>query len=410
MAKVTARNGKLVLDFTLNGLRLREQTSVKDTKTNRKKLDKVLKQILVDIENHCLEYRVYFPQSKLLGKIQKIQLEQSFETNQVSPTVDAFAAIWFQQQAPLLRPHTLSGYQNYYLKRIRPYWENTYLASISRDDILKYQAHLLKTTNPENDELIKPATVNRSLQVLRLLLDDAAKQLAFDSPFVDIPFLKVTQKIWPFTEEEVERIIDLINPNYRTYILVWFYTGLRTREINGLRWKSINLQVGVIHVAEVYCERVGAQPIKGEDSNRVIHMSLRVHDALVDHYEQTFDHFDSTVFKTPGKTTPINNTNFCNRAWKIVLKKTGIAYRSPVHIRHTTAVIWLNQGINPSIVSKELGATYRGELIRTYGEFVPRLTFQKNLSVESLLQRANQEPSIHSANSVLSINNKEVSK
>ncbi|CAN8142875.1 hypothetical protein THIOSC15_950001 [uncultured Thiomicrorhabdus sp.] len=275
---------------------------------------------------------------------------------------------------------------------------------------MEYRAALLKMVNPENGELIKPATVNRSLQILRLIIDDASKQLQFDSPFIDIPFLKVPQKIWPFTEDEVEQIINAINPNYRTYILVWFYTGLRTREINGLRWKSVNLQAGVIHVVEVYCERVGFRPIKGEDSNRVVHMSLRVHEALVEHYEQTFDHLDSTVFKTQGKDTPVNNSNFCNRAWKTVCKKTGIAYRSPVHIRHTSAVIWLNQGINPTVVAKELGATYRGEVIRTYGEFVPSLTFQKNLSVDSLLQRAYQSPDNNPIDSLQSIDHQEVSE
>jgi integrase len=410
MAKVTARNGKLVLDFTLNGVRLREQTSFKDNKTNRKKLDKVLKQILADIENDCLDYRTYFPVSKLLGKIQSIQLEQSKQESQASPTLDAFAEIWFQQQAEKLRPHSLSGYKNYYQKRILPYWEKTELASIKREDILEYQASLLKMVNPENGLLIKPATVNRSLQILRLMLDDAATQLGFESPFVEIPFLKVEQKICPFTEQEVEQIIAAINPSYRAYILVWFFTGLRTREINGLRWRSVNLQAGVIHVIEVYCERVGFRPIKGEDSNRVVHMSLRVHEALVEHYKQTFDHLDSTVFKTQGKDTPVNNSNFCNRAWKTVSKKTGIAYRSPAHIRHTTAVIWLKQGMNPTFVAKELGATYRGEVIRTYGEFVPSLMFQKNLSVDSLLQRAYQSTAERSVDSLQSINHQEVSE
>lgn len=410
MAKVTTRNGKLLLDFTLNGVRFREQTALKDTKTNRKQLDKVLKQVLADIENDCLDYRTYFPESKLLKKIQKIQLEQSIQENQASPTLGAFAEIWFQQQAEKLRPHSLSGYLNYYQKRIRPYWEKTELASIKREDILEYQASLLEMVNPENGELIKPATVNRSLQILRLILDDAATQLEFESPFIDITFLKVPQTIWPFTEDEVEQIINAINPSYRTYTLVWFYTGLRTREINGLRWGSVNLQAGVIHVVEVYCERVGFRPIKGEDSNRVVHVSLRVHEALVEHYEQTFDHLDSTVFKTQGKDTPVNNSNFCNRAWKTVSKKTGIAYRSPVHIRHTTAVIWLKQGINPTLVAKELGATYRGEVILTYGEFVPSLMFQKNLSVDSLLQRAYQSTAERSGDSLQSINHQEVSE
>ena len=49
MASVRSRNGKLFLDFYYVGERCREQTELDDTPMNRRKLDRLLQNIIQDI-------------------------------------------------------------------------------------------------------------------------------------------------------------------------------------------------------------------------------------------------------------------------------------------------------------------------------------------------------------------------
>lgn len=49
--------------------------------------------------------------------------------------------------------------------------------------------------------------------------------------------------IHPFTHGEVLKILDTINPFYRNYTAVRFYTGARSGELDGLKWGDFKLNM-----------------------------------------------------------------------------------------------------------------------------------------------------------------------
>lgn len=393
MAKVTVRNEKLVLDFSVCGERFREQTALKDTVSNRKQLNVILKKIQADIEAGNLNYRSYFPNSRLVTKLEKVlMLNQSPEKSK-TPHFEVFAKNWLKQIDYSLSPQTVMSYQNYYEKRIRPFWGGVEIGSIRIGDIESFRDQLEEEINDKTGESISPLTINRALYILKLMLAEAAKQFGFTSPFENIQMLKATPAILPFSEEDVEIIITNINPNYRVYIIVRFYTGMRSREVNALRWKNVDFDLGIIKVRQNYSVRSGFTEIKGNDARRNIWMTDYVYHTL-NEFDDGSDP-DLTVFKTPGTSKPINSESFCNRAWKTVLKKTGISYRSPVNTRHTSAVIWLKSGIPLLEVSEQLGSASPNELLRKYSTFVPSLRRQDELSLASLMSKASQAKNIH---------------
>lgn len=79
MGKVRVRpeTGKLYFDFNYLGERCREYTALKDTDGNRKKMQTVLNKIEAEIELGILNYERYFPQSRILQKIQLIDKNRS---------------------------------------------------------------------------------------------------------------------------------------------------------------------------------------------------------------------------------------------------------------------------------------------------------------------------------------------
>ena len=77
MASIRELNGKLFFDFRYKGQRCREYTAAEDNKTNRAKMDKILKKIEEDIEADSFDYRRYFPNSKLADKFDSPQAVRS---------------------------------------------------------------------------------------------------------------------------------------------------------------------------------------------------------------------------------------------------------------------------------------------------------------------------------------------
>lgn len=46
--------------------------------------------------------------------------------------------------------------------------------------------------------------------------------------------------VQPFTLEEVNQIISHVRSDHRNYYTVRFFTGMRTGEIDGLKWKYVD--------------------------------------------------------------------------------------------------------------------------------------------------------------------------
>jgi len=59
----------LFFDFRWQGSRCREQTTLPDTASNRKRLEKVLERIEADIKLGSFDYAAYFPGSKMIAKL-----------------------------------------------------------------------------------------------------------------------------------------------------------------------------------------------------------------------------------------------------------------------------------------------------------------------------------------------------
>lgn len=388
MARVAERNGKLLFDFTYMGIRCREQTMLEDTKENRNKLNMVLKKILAKIELGIFEYREYFPNSKTADKIDQMDLKRRRIQGNATPPFEEVAEKWFKNMEPTWRINTYTGYWNYYEKRIFPYWQGKEVSGITRQDILEFRSHVAKLTNENTGNRLDPSTVNKTLKIFRMIINEAADEYEFTSPYRNIQMLKEPKKdIHPFNLEEVHQIIDHIQPEYRVYVLVRFFTGLRTGEINGLRWKNVDFDNRVIKVRETYSAKTGFQYTKNDGSQRDVQMSALVYEALKTHFDlHYFGKDEQTVFTTPETDGPVRCDNFRCRAWRTVLKQLGIEYRSPYQSRHTYCCLLLAAGENATWVARQMGHTSTEMIFTTYGRFVPNLTRQDGSAFESLMK------------------------
>ena len=161
-------------------------------------------------------------------------------------------------------------------KYLIPYFGVKEVGSITKADILEFRALLAKVTARKSDEPLSNRRINAILKPLRQILNEAADRHEFTSAFRNIKPLKMKRSdVQPFTLDEVELILKTARSDYKNYFTVRFFTGMRTGEVHGLKWKYIDFERRLILVRESIVLNEDDQ-LKTEDSMRDIQMSQLV--------------------------------------------------------------------------------------------------------------------------------------
>ena len=397
MASVRARadTGQLFFDFRFKGIRCREQTSLEDNKTNRSKMEKILIKIEEDIEADRFDYRRYFPNSKnaekfdtsatVLSKV-ATETQRAFARNPSSGNTPLFAEFveqWFNEFSVGWRRTYINTVRQIIDTRLVPEYGQTKVSDIHREDILNFRSTLAKEPGRKQDSKLSPRRINAIVLVLTQVLNEAADRYHFITPGDRIKPLKLKKThVQPFSLEGVNKIISICRPDFKDYFIVRFFTGMRTGEADGLKWKYIDFDKRLIYIRETFT--AGEEDYtKNDSSQRDIHMSQPVFDALKRQFEATSKLSKFVFCNRDGK--PIDLHNFCRRVWYPLLRHLELETRTPYQMRRTTATLWLAAGEVPEWIARQLGHTNTEMLFTVYSRYVPNLTRQDGSAFEKLL-------------------------
>jgi len=380
MASIRCRkaSGNLFFDFRYKGKRCREQTLLKDTPANNKKLKQVLERIEAEITLGSFDYATYFPNSTNAKKFPSIgQSAVGSET----PLFKDFAQIWADEMAAEWRSSHYENTMLIFRKYIFPEFGQKEVGHITKVDILNFRSKLAKVTKKNGDNL-SATRINHIITPLRMILNEAANRFEFTSPYHGIKSLKVKKvDIEPFTLDEVKLILKEVREDYRNYITIRFFTGLRSSEINGLQWKFVDFERKQILIRHAWVVNELIYT-KNDGSFRTVDMSELVYKTLQSQKEVT----GSNDFVFCSKNlTPLGVNNFANRIWRPLLNYLDIRYRRPYSTRHTAATLWLAAGESPEWIARQMGHTTTEMLFSVYSRFVPNLTRQDGTAMERLL-------------------------
>lgn len=383
--RVRPETGKLYLDFYYRGERCREQTSYIDVPADRRRAEALLRNLQAAMEQHDFRYGDFFPDSPKActfdGGISR--------ENGRSPLFRDFANTWIAEMTPQWSSIHLRTVREVMAKNLLPRFGAMPVAAITRAEILAFRAHL--ATLPGYKGVLSPSRINKILCFLRQMLNEAAARFEFAPTFQGIKPLKMKRSdAKPFDLREVRMILDAVRPDYRNYLITRFFSGLRTGEINGLRWVNIDRKHGLILVRETLITGKLEEGAKTERSSRDVPMLPMVRAALEVQWASR-DPACPWVFPTRNGL-PIDAKNFNNRIWLPLLQKLGLPARRPYQTRHTTATLMLAAGENPEWVAYVLGHANTQLLFRVYSRFVPNLTRNDGAAVAKLLE-THLEPS-----------------
>jgi integrase len=261
-----------------------------------------------------------------------------------------------------------------------PHFGELEVGDITKGDILAFRSETTKNANGK----LKPKTINKFVKCLGMILNEAADRFNFTSPYQHIKPLKEEKvHIEPFSLHEVNRIVSKIRVDWRDYVLVRFFTGMRTGEIDGLKWKYVDFERRQILVRETFSAGLW-EYTKNDGSQRAIDMSSLVYQCLLARKAQFNPQREDVVFALKSGN-PVHTPNFLRRVWTPLLRSLGIAYRKPYQTRHTAATLWLAAGENPNWIAMQMGHSSTQMLFTVYARYVPNLTHQDGSAMDRLL-------------------------
>jgi integrase len=389
MGHIRARKetGKLFFDFKYQNLRCREQTSLPDTPANKKKLEKMLERIEAEILLNQFDYKSTFPSSKLLPKFEDIQQKRRQQQNG-TPFFKDFTEQWFNEMKGSWRISYIDSIRHILDKRLIPTFGEGDVSEIKKVDLMNFRADLSKQKK-KNGDLLSPTHINRHMKIMRMILTEAADRFEFLTPFRNIKPLKVPKSdIEPFTFEEVNLILSTVRADFKDYYTVRFFTGMRTGEIHGLKWRFVDFEKRQILIRECFV-RGRTEYTKTDESQREIHMSQPVFDALKAQHKVTGAISEYVFINSTG--LPLNHSNMSNRVWLPLLRHLGLRRRTSYQTRHTAATLWLASGEAPEWIARQMGHANTEMLFRVYSRYVPNLTRQDGSAFDRLISQQFKE-------------------
>lgn len=354
--KVTDRNGKIYLDFRVNGQRFRPALNLETTRQNLGLAETIANQITQDIAlgqfDESLEK--YLPSNKvgqhkttLIDVIKSYIEVNQFVSNDYKRTVN-----WLIQNKVTI--------DNIADKLTRIEGDETYnrrLKQLTGGVLWGIQRGMLKT-NP--------------------LLDSRKRKRSQST--------EETDKRKPFTTQEWEAILEAFRDDtycpvtsntkhsyYLDYVFVLALTGCRMGEINGLKVKHVDLVRNEIEI----CESLSRDSLSGKRSQKstktgsvkFIPMNDQLREVMV---RWTKDKSPDAYVFTGPKGKPIDDHNWNRRIWKPILEGLGIPYRVPYALRHSFGSRAIEQGMALTSVAYLMGHSNPRMLIERYGHMINR--------------------------------------
>ena len=303
MANVREKAGKLFLDFRYQGVRCREYTALPDTAENRKIAGKLLDKLIREMAVGMFNYRTFFTDSPVAWKFDLPSADDANVVNQstvaiqrplnrvaaplhraqpliTTPLVSVFAEQWFNESKVSWRATYRQTIRDILDSHVYPELGQFALSDITRAQLLAFRAVIAAKRGKKADTTLSPARINVIMLVIRQVLEEGADRFEYVSPFVRIKPLKIPKSdVEPFKLEEVKLILDTVRADFKTYYITRFFTGMRTGEIDGLKWKYVDFERRQIMVRETIV-RGEEEETKNNYSQRDIHMNEMVYQAV----------------------------------------------------------------------------------------------------------------------------------
>lgn len=298
------------------------------------------------------------------------------------PTVGDWLDHWLDNiAARKVRARTLESYRTIVRLHLRP--------GIGHHRLDRLQPeHLERLYVTLADKGLSPASVLRAHRVLSRALRVASqrgKVARNVATLVDPPTVKRPVTALPLSAEEARKVMAAAQAHRNAARwTVALAVGLRQSEVLGLRWADVDLDKGTLSVQRGL-HRVTGRGLVYEEPNadrsrRTLALPEPLVEALRRHRAAQLEERiaagslweDSDLLFAQANGRPIERKTDW-RAWKSILRESGVREVRLHDGRHTAATLLLSAGVHPRVVMEVLGHAQMRTTTDTYSHVMPAL-------------------------------------
>ena len=264
----------------------------------------------------------------IIPEIEKRIYNGEFAENKTTAKNFAFYADIYLKQKK-----NLKSYQEYYnivVKQLISLFKNRKISTIKRGEIKAWV-----------DERLQQITPKRMRHLLGILSEILEITLEYEhiqtNPVknIKLPHHKTKREMKPFTKEEVAVLLENVEGQFRNYLAIALYTGMRPGEIIALTISDIDFDNKVININK-RIRKGNIDTPKTNNSIRKIPLMDELKPYLEEQVKIAKDKKTFTLFTTKnGK--PYHSSDKLHNMWYNLLKKCKIEKRVMYNTRHTFA-------------------------------------------------------------------------
>ena len=274
-------------------------------------------------ERHLLKHgpdAVTSTQGKAGARVAQVEIEKEKEV----PTFAGFVPRFMEGHVHANRhsAQTVKTTQKVLRVHILPVFGDMRLDQLTPEHLQRFKGERRHLAN---------CTVNKALCQLRTMLRVAARWGVIDAVPVRFDMLKEPKTVMEFYDfDEYDQLIAAATEHSsRLLVLVLLGgdAGLRSGEIRGLEWKSINFRQGLLTVEQ--SEYNGQLTLPKHEKVRTVPMTGRLAKALKEHR-----HLQGPRVLYRADGGPLTQHSLY-RSLERLCKRDGLTFRSPHKLRHT---------------------------------------------------------------------------
>ncbi len=243
-----------------------------------------------------------------------------------------------------------------HLRWLHPYLHDKFLDDINADLIsaitaARKQSYAIpRKKGPPRRITPTPATVNRTLEVVRAILRSARDRWEWLDRCPAVPMLKDPEKRMRWlTRDQAEKLLGHLPAHQQPMARFALETGLRRANVTGLEWSQVDLErrVAWVHPDQAKAEKAIGVPLS-------IAAVVVLRGQVGKHSRWVFPYRKKAVKQV------------ATRAWRTAVEKAELRPGFRFHdLRHTWAS-WHAQDGTPQSVLQELGGWASAEMVRRY--------------------------------------------
>ena len=352
-------------------------------------------------------------QKEVRQKLSKVttEIDEGLYLEPAKMTLSDWMDLWYKEYTFDKKYSTLKGYKAQINKHIRPGIGKYNLSQLNPMILQRFFNHLSEPN--EKGKVLSPKSIKNVYIILSGILEQAVEnEMISKNPCKKVKLPKVYNKqITPLTDKQVKDFLEIISTDeiYGTILRVIVFTGLRLGEAMGLTWDCVDFEKGALNINKQLQRRPqkdGGSTLTSVKSGkpRILKPAPFVMQLLKIRYTEQImqkqrsedlwlawsneeEHKKALVF------TNLQGGYLIPKRVYLHFKSAAVAIGAPdarVHdLRHTYAVLSLQNGDDIKTVQEDLGHASAAFTLDVYGHVSDRMKKESANRMEEYIRNLN---------------------